>query len=238
MTGPGWTLDELVAAVQAVLTDVDVTVPNNRVKAVPDRRAIRWYTTIGLLDRPRLVGRTGRYGRRHLIQLVAIKRLQAAGKSLAEIQAALAGATDAQLRSIAGLSDHQLDQLSERGEPASQPASPPVSHPASQRAGERRRFWSRRPATPTPASSAAVTPTPATPPSAPTLRYAIDLAPGITLLLDPALLDPAQLDPAQLDSAPGVRLDTVDLAAVRTAAQPLLDTLARLARAVPEGDAR
>src|SRR4029077_9416572 len=39
-------------------------------------------------------GRVARYGRRHLLQLVAVKRRQAEGRSLAEIQAELAGATD------------------------------------------------------------------------------------------------------------------------------------------------
>ena len=52
--------------------------PAARVRAVPDRRAIRWYTTIGLIDRPVAHrGRTALYGPRHLLQLVAVKRLQA-----------------------------------------------------------------------------------------------------------------------------------------------------------------
>ena len=48
-----WTLDELVARVSAALGAADYPgAPNGRVREVPDRRAIRWYTTIGLLDRP------------------------------------------------------------------------------------------------------------------------------------------------------------------------------------------
>ena len=48
-----WTLDELVARVSAALEAADYPgAPNGRVREVPDRRAIRWYTTIGLLDRP------------------------------------------------------------------------------------------------------------------------------------------------------------------------------------------
>ncbi|MGH3646527.1 MAG: MerR family transcriptional regulator, partial [Micromonosporaceae bacterium] len=104
----GWTLDELVAQVATRLADGRTGQVSRRVREVPDRRAIRWYTTIGLLDRPRLVGRTGWYGRRHLLQLVAIKRLQAEGKPLAEIQAELAGATDATLRRIARIPADEL----------------------------------------------------------------------------------------------------------------------------------
>jgi hypothetical protein len=42
-----------------------------------------------------------RYGPRHLRQLVAIKRLQAQGLALAQIQARLTGATDAVLEQVA-----------------------------------------------------------------------------------------------------------------------------------------
>jgi hypothetical protein len=84
-----WTLDELSAAVaRALAVDYDGQ-PSARVRDVPDRRTIRYYTTLGLIDRPAaLRGRTALYGRRHLLQLTAIKRLQAAGLSLAEVQLA------------------------------------------------------------------------------------------------------------------------------------------------------
>src|SRR5205823_13215113 len=45
-------------------------VNNGRVRDVPDRRTVRFYTTLGLIDRPAaLRGRTALYGRRHLLQL-------------------------------------------------------------------------------------------------------------------------------------------------------------------------
>jgi DNA-binding transcriptional MerR regulator len=95
---------------------------------VPDRRAIRWYTTIGLVDRPASTrGRTALYGERHLLQLVAIKRLQAAGRSLAQIQAELAGATEGALRSLARLPHQQAL-------PSAPPAAPRTA-----------RFWSAPP---------------------------------------------------------------------------------------------
>ncbi|MFD0659925.1 MerR family transcriptional regulator [Thermocatellispora tengchongensis] len=77
---------------------------NGRVREVPGERLIRWYTTIGLVDPPLTRrGRIALYGRRHLLQLVAIKRLQASGRSIADIQAELSGATDAHLAHVAGL---------------------------------------------------------------------------------------------------------------------------------------
>jgi hypothetical protein len=98
----GWTLDQLVARVAEALAADGVRSPNGRVRDVPDARALRWYATIGLLDRPTgYRGRTALYGPRHLLQAVAVKRRQAEGRTLAQIQAELAGATDATLRRAA-----------------------------------------------------------------------------------------------------------------------------------------
>jgi DNA-binding transcriptional MerR regulator len=97
-----WTLDELVDRVRAALATEYPGAPNGRVRDLPDRRAIRWYATRGLVDRPAAMrGRVALYGPRHLLQLVALKRLQAAGHTLAEIQAALTGAADETLAEIA-----------------------------------------------------------------------------------------------------------------------------------------
>jgi DNA-binding transcriptional MerR regulator len=97
-----WTLDELVDRVGRALAADYSGAPNGRVRDVPDRRAIRWYKTIGLIDRPLgMSGRTALYGPRHLLQLVAIKRRQAAGSSIAQIQAELTGADDEVLAEVA-----------------------------------------------------------------------------------------------------------------------------------------
>jgi DNA-binding transcriptional MerR regulator len=75
---------------------------------VPNERLVRWYVTVGLVDPPlSRRGRVARYGRRHLLQLVAVKRRQAEGRSLAEIQAELAGATDEALAAVARVPDTQ-----------------------------------------------------------------------------------------------------------------------------------
>ena len=92
---------------------------------MPNERLVRWYVTVGLVDPPlSRRGRVAQYGRRHLLQLVAVKRRQAEGRSLAEIQAELAGATDEKLAAVARV-----------------PGIPPASE-ASAVPG---RFWARQP---------------------------------------------------------------------------------------------
>src|SRR5437763_13371750 len=100
-----WTIDELGSRVALALSvDYDGQA-SGRVRTVPDRRTIRYYTTLGLIDRPaEWRGRTALYGRRHLLQLVSIKRLQAQGLSLAQLQEALLGLTDAALEKLARVS--------------------------------------------------------------------------------------------------------------------------------------
>src|SRR4051812_1772449 len=104
-----WTLDELVERTGLALEAGYSGAPNGRVRDLPDRRAIRWYAQIGLVDRPLgMRGRTALYGTRHLLQLVALKRRQAEGRSLAEIQSELAGADDAALRAVARVPERLL----------------------------------------------------------------------------------------------------------------------------------
>lgn len=103
-----WTIAELTAQLAATLTEPitadEVSQPNARIRAVPDERGIRYYTSLGLLDRPTMRGRTALYGRRHLAQLVAIKREQARGATLAEIQRTLPTLDDDALAALAGVS--------------------------------------------------------------------------------------------------------------------------------------
>jgi hypothetical protein len=198
-----WTLDELVQlAGQALSVDYEGP-PSARVRDVPDRRSVRWYVTRGLVDRPLTNGRNALYGRRHLLQLVAIKRLQAQGRSLAEIQAELTGVADRALDQLARL-DPDLLMAAETATPPPTAPPPATARPAS--SGERSRFWVDRPTTPRPptpdGADRALPPAPTTWP-----LQAIELSPGITLLVDPASTVLANPD------------------AVRQAAQPLLNLL-------------
>ncbi|WP_232234717.1 MerR family transcriptional regulator [Actinoplanes sp. N902-109] len=130
-------MDELVDRVRQALAAEYPGAPNGRVRDVPDRRAIRWYATTGLVDRPLgMQGRNAVYGPRHLLQLVAVKRRQAQGHSLAAIQAELTGASDAELAAVARVPDSLLT-----GAPVE--LDPGTARP---------RFWADAPA-PAPAAS-------------------------------------------------------------------------------------
>lgn len=97
-----WTLDQLAEQVDAALRIDYQGSPNGQVSVIPSRRTIRYYTTLGILDRPAAMrGRTAFYDRRHLHQLVAIKRLQERGLSLVAVQERLAGLPDQKLRALA-----------------------------------------------------------------------------------------------------------------------------------------
>ncbi|MEW9548753.1 MerR family transcriptional regulator [Nonomuraea sp. NPDC050783] len=131
-----WTIGELAEHAARALREGAAPAggpPNGRVRDVPGERLIRWYTTIGLLDPPLARrGRVARYGRRHLLQLVAVKRLQAAGLSIADIQAALAGATDRTLEETAAV---PASALTRPDTPAPAPSRPGASAPAPPRPG-------------------------------------------------------------------------------------------------------
>jgi hypothetical protein len=123
-----WTLGELADRVAAALSSGYDGQLNGRVTEVPDIRTIRYYTTLGLLDRPAAMrGRTALYAQRHVWQLVAIKRRQADGRTLAEIQHELTGASDAVLRSLAG--DETADFWRRRPAPVQEPLPEPVPAP-------------------------------------------------------------------------------------------------------------
>ena len=115
------TIETLGEAVRRAL-DGEEAPANGQVRAVPDIRTIRYYTTLGLIDRPaELRGRTALYAPRHVLQLVAVKRLQAEGLSLADIQARLTGLPDSKLRRLARVDVSALSEVA----PASAPPSPP-----------------------------------------------------------------------------------------------------------------
>ncbi|WP_433293236.1 MerR family transcriptional regulator [Actinoplanes sp. CA-030573] len=129
-------MDELIERVRVALAAEYSGAPNGRVRDVPDRRAIRWYTTIGLVDRPLgMRGRTAIYGPRHLQQLVAIKRWQAEGRSLAQIQADFTWLTAEGLADAARVPGHLLEEGN--GASGSGAPKPDIAF--------RRRFWADAP---------------------------------------------------------------------------------------------
>ncbi|GAA2482907.1 MerR family transcriptional regulator [Winogradskya humida] len=171
-----WTMDELVDRVRQALAAEYAGAPNGRVRDVPDRRAIRWYTTTGLVDRPSgMRGRSALYGPRHLAQIVAVKRRQAQGHSLAAIQAELTGASEAELAAVAQL-----------------PVVAPLSGESSPAPA---RFWAAAPSLP-----AAPSPGPRRP-AASTEVSGITLGGGAVLVL-PVRLSAGDLDAVTAAAAP------------------------------------
>ncbi len=155
-----WTLSELVSEVAARIAALPAP-SNGQVRAIPDERTVRYYGTIGLLDRPLAMrGRTALYGRRHLAQVVAIKRLQTMGRSLAEIQALWPTLDEPTLSRMSGI---QLPPAARparkefwKAEPSAAPAPAPAPAPVS-----------------APAAGARVTPAP--------VELRVELAPGVSL---------------------------------------------------------
>jgi len=87
-------LDALAAAAHRLLRQARLRVDDGRVAGAPDARGIRYYQTLGVIDRPlRYDGRRAIYGYRHLLQLLAIRQLQREGYPLAVIQATLPART-------------------------------------------------------------------------------------------------------------------------------------------------
>jgi DNA-binding transcriptional MerR regulator len=226
MEEPRWTLDELTERVDAALAVGYDGQPSGRVRDVPDRRAIRWYTTIGLIDRPAAHrGRTALYGPRHLLQLVAVKRLQARGLPLVAIQQELAGATDTQLARVArlpaatpvGAASSAVVGPGAGGEAVpGEPRVPNAARGAAARTtparGSARQsgFWREQPAAVAAAGAAP----------------AIQPAPGDGEVGEVATLHGVRLgEGATLLLEPGRELESADLRAILEAAHPLLAAL-------------
>ena len=149
-----WKLDELAEKSREFL---DQEGDSNRIQWKPNGRQIRYYTTLGLLDKPfggRGQGAT--YGPKHLLQLIAIKRLQHQGLKLADIQQILTGQSKQKLAELLGYSAEWLEEL-----------ETPTEEPEPQRRDSD--FWSVIPEPPvrhTPVSA----------------FYHFDLAPGATFM--------------------------------------------------------
>ncbi|MFF5243068.1 MerR family transcriptional regulator [Streptosporangium sp. NPDC000095] len=215
-----WTIGELAERASAALAPTAQL--NGRVRDMPNERLIRWYSTIGLLDPPSARrGRVAMYGRRHLLQIVAVKRRQSDGRTIAEIQAELAGATDQTLESIARLPDHPPQPPpppAATGTPARprfwagppSPAEPPKSPEPAKPVKPVKPEVPAPPPRPAAAHAAQPPPPPATetrpaPPSPPAPKavavHGVRLANGVTLLLDTGEHAPTPDDLAEIAAA-------------------------------------
>jgi len=178
---PLWTLEELRAHAEALLEAEEIASGSGRVRAIPDERTLRYYTTLGLLSGPaRLKGRKAFYDRRHLAQVVAIKRLQALGMSLAQIQQELAGATPREVESMARLPKVLPEPLLVV---SCEPSAP------------KRAFWQEAVATPSPLRETRQSGT------------WLELAPGFVILLSHGCAPSEQARQALIDAASPLRAE-------------------------------
>ncbi len=156
------TLEDLVTAAARLVKRLDVRPDDGRVAVEPDARGVRYYQGIGVLDRPlRYDGRRAVYGFRHLLQLLAVKRLQQEGHPLHLIQQSLAGRPTAAL-------EQALATMLAGGHPGA--AHGPDSED-----------------TPTPMRLAAEPPVAAAA-TGPAALIAARVSPGVTITIDPALV--------------------------------------------------
>lgn len=143
-----WSLDELVEHANRLLPDVLPKDAAGRAAETVNQRLVRHYTTQGLVDEPFKEGREARYLYRHLLQLLALRRLLAEGLSSAlagkvmaglgegELEALLVGHVDVQLaprRQADPGREEFLRRVRQRAglEPAAAPAAaqPPAAAP-------------------------------------------------------------------------------------------------------------
>jgi len=96
-----WTLDQMLTRLESEQARLGLRPADPRVADRPSVRTVRYYATLGILDRP-LGYRAGsaRYGRRHLLQYLAVKALQAEHMALPEIQRRLYGLSDSDLERV------------------------------------------------------------------------------------------------------------------------------------------
>jgi len=223
-----WTLQQLVDECAAKIRALPAP-KNGQVRAVPDERTIRYYATLGLLDRPAAMrGRTALYNTRHLAQVVAIKRLQVMGRSLAEIQTLWPTLDDTTLTRMSGVS-----------------VAGTAAHPSP--ASTREQFWKREPIEKNLESVEHFEPTTRPSPTKPSWtpsgspRVSPDYAVRSKIedrgsTLEPGALDAAPALSISIEIAPNISitlpmpsggLSQADVRALRAAAAPLVTELAR-----------
>jgi DNA-binding transcriptional MerR regulator len=120
---------------------------SKRVNWAPNPRLIRYYTTLGLLDRAtRFQGRVALYSSKHLLQILAIKYLQLGGKKLEEIQQVLLGLNEESLAKMLGLELPLPEPQLEVPADLAREESPPYQ--AEEQPTRSQAFWQEMPSRP------------------------------------------------------------------------------------------
>jgi DNA-binding transcriptional MerR regulator len=132
-------LEELVSAANNLLPDV---LPNDiadqRLKEELTPRLVRHYASQGSLEEPQKEGREARYTYRHLLQLLALRRLQAEGHRTGAVAPLTSAMSDSELEKLLGgqsqvaltqSSNSALDFLQSLRSGGGQPAAGPSVNP-------------------------------------------------------------------------------------------------------------
>jgi DNA-binding transcriptional MerR regulator len=82
-----WNARGLAAHATALVDAAAMRPTNAAARAAPSARAVRFYVSSGLLDRPEGTGTAATYNYRHLLQLLLIKIRQREGNTLEKIKA-------------------------------------------------------------------------------------------------------------------------------------------------------
>ncbi len=133
-------LEELVRAANDLLPDVLPTdITDQRLKEELTPRLVRHYSSQGSLEEPEKEGREARYTYRHLLQLLALRRLQAEGHRTGAVAPLTSGMSDPELENLLnGQAQVTLTQttnpamdflrhLKTGGGPSPAPHSPPTA---------------------------------------------------------------------------------------------------------------
>lgn len=84
-----WNARGLAAHATQLVDTAGLRPTNASARAAPSARAVRFYVSHGLMDRPEGAGTAATYSYRHLLQLLAIKIRQREGQTLETIKAEL-----------------------------------------------------------------------------------------------------------------------------------------------------
>jgi DNA-binding transcriptional MerR regulator len=138
-SGCSWFLEEFAELVNQLLPDFLDGSGSNKVTERVNPRSIRNYTSLGLIDEPHKSGKYAQYHYRHLVQILAVKKLLAQGygtttierllvaKSDRELESLLTGGVELQVQTTNPALDY-LEQLRSRKQVAASPAIPKASN--------------------------------------------------------------------------------------------------------------
>jgi len=97
-------LPEFAQAGEQILAEMDFEQERGTVTNLPDERTIRYYIAEGLIQAPgEKQGTASVFGYQHLLQLIAIKKLQAEHLPIRKIRELVNGKTERELESLLGI---------------------------------------------------------------------------------------------------------------------------------------